>query len=57
MSPLQGFSAISDYLLHTSASTLLGHELLIADGRCSRPKGTTEPKSSFGQRISCSRSP
>ena len=46
MLPLQGFSTISGHLLHTRGSTLLDHELPIADGRCPRPKGTTERKPS-----------
>lgn len=38
MSPLRGFSAISDHLLRTRASTLLAHELSIAGGSCPTPK-------------------
>lgn len=55
MSPLQGFSAISDYLLYTRASTLLDYKLPIASGRCPRPKETTKRGfSSFAQPVSCS---
>lgn len=58
MSPLQGFSAISNYLLHTRASTLLDYELPIAAGLCPRPKETTKRGfSSIAQPVSCSGSP